>query len=326
MRNKLIYFLLLIFIGYPLVAHAKAKELNAKSVRGCENWGFFAEFFWAINHLQFCESTGKIPVIYWDNKFAYHTPNGFNGSLNGWEYYFEPVSHLTYNIGDRIHRNPIYNNFTSIWWYMQYIQNMHLLTAEEQKSFVGLPLPGALAGDNVVYPTAFGHLYGKDFRKYVKSLIDKYIKIKPTIKNKIDSFYNTNMKGHHVVGLHIRGGFVWNEVGVVPVEIMCEYANKFAKENTVFYVATDIAPMLETAKKLLKGKVIAYDAYRQATTTSPFAPGQNSPEMGEDVLIETMLLSRCDHFIHTISNVSTAALYFNPNLPHITLYCAGARK
>lgn len=49
-------------------------------------------------------------------------------------------------------------------------------------------------------------------------------------------------------------------------------------------------------------------------------------EMGEDVLVETMLLSRCNHFVHTISNVSTAALFFNPDLEHTMMYCGGVKK
>lgn len=325
MKNKLIYLILFVSFFYSLSADAKVKEVKTKWVRGCDRWGFFTELFWTINHLQFCETEGKIPVILWDNKFAYFSKDGYNGSLNGWEYYFEPVSNLSHQPGDRIYKNLTYNNFTCVWWYMQYIKNMHLLTPEEQKTFVGLPLPGNLAGENFTYPTDFGHPYGQNFRKYVKSLMDKYVRIKDVIKNKIDAFYLSNMKGNHVVGIHLRGNFLFKEVGTVPLEAICNEANKVAKENTIFFVATDQKPLLEAAKKLLKGKVIAYEAYRQTTTTSPFKPGQNTPEMGEDVLIETVLLSCCDHLIHTISNVSTAALYFNPNLPHTTLYCVGDR-
>lgn len=316
--KKIIHFLLVISLFCPYALDAKEK-----CVRGCMNCGFFAEFLWVINHLQYCEATNKTPVIYWDNKFAYYSPHGYNGSENCWEYYFEPVSNLKYKSSDPLHRHEVYNNFTSIWWYCQYIQNIHLLSPQEQKSIVGVQRPFALSGDNKLYPSACGHLYGKEVRHYVKYLIDKFIKIKPSIKNKITSFVYSQMHGHHVVGIHLRGSFIFNEVGTVPLEMLCAEANKIANKNTIFYVATDQAPLLEGAKKLLKGKVIAYNAYRQETTTSPVAPGQWPPEMGEDVLIETILLASCNHLVHTISNVSTAALYFNPDLPHTTLYCAG---
>ena len=292
-----------------------------KCVRGCENWGFFAEFLWTVNHFEWCERTNQIPVVYWDSRFAYYSKDGYNGSFNCWEYYFEPVSHLTYEPRDHIYIQNWYNNFTTIWWYAQYIQNIDLLTPEEQGSIVGVPLPYSLAIDKP-YPVK-GHLYSTEHRRYVKSLLDKYVTIKPNIQEKIDTFYASMMEGHRVVGLHLRGSFISREVNMVPLEILCEEANKHADENTLFFIATDQSPLLECARKLLKGKVIAYDCYRQSSTTSPWMPGQWPPIMGEDVVVETVLLSLCDHLVHTISNVSTAALYFNPEQPHTMLYCDG---
>ena len=292
-----------------------------KSVRGCLNWGFFAEFLWVLNHLDWCEKTNQIPVVYWDSRFAYYSKDGYNGSFNCWEYYFEPVSSLIYQPDDNIERRTFYINFSTIWWYAQYIQNMHLLAPEEQSSIVGVPLPYKLDMD-MAYPVK-GHLYAHQFRRYVKSLIDKYVALKPNVQEKIDMFYRSMMEGHKVVGLHLRGSFIWNEVNTVPLEVLCEEANKNADENTIFYVATDQYPLLDSAKKFLNGKVIYYDCYRQTRTTSPSESQQWPPIMGEDVLVETVLLSLCDHLVHTISNVSTAALYFNPELPHTMLYCDG---
>src|SRR5205085_2945730 len=49
-----------------------------------------------LNHLLYCDRKNITPVIYW-NKSLYHNSNGFNGKKNEWEYYFNPVSNLTYN-------------------------------------------------------------------------------------------------------------------------------------------------------------------------------------------------------------------------------------
>ena len=294
-----------------------------KVVRGCESSGFFAEFFWVLNHLEWCVATNHTPVVYWDSNFAYYSKDGYNGSTNGWEYYFEPVSSLRYEPSDRIHKYVCFFNstFTTIWWYSDYINNLNLLSPEEQKSIKRVPLPGSLAGRKE-YPTV-KHLYDVQFRKRVKSeLIDRFIVIKKNIQAKIDRFYEAQMKGRKVIGIHLRGGFIAGEVTQVPLQIICEEANKHAGENTIFFVATDQFPLIEEAKKLLKGKVIYYPCRRMEHTTSPVRGGQWPPEMGEDVLVETKLLSLCDYFVHTISNVSTAALYFNPGLPHTMLYCA----
>ena len=130
------------------------------------------------------------------------------------------------------------------------------------------------------------------------------------------------MEGKRVIGVHLRGKFIYNEVAEVPIEILCEEANQYAGSNTIFLVTTDQTPLFETAKKLLNVEVIFYDTFRQDTTTSPQYPAQCTPQMGEDVLIDAKLLSLCDHFIHTISSMSTAVLYFNPDLSHTMLYCS----
>lgn len=293
------------------------------AVRGCQKWGFFAEFFWVLNHLQWCLATQQTPVVYWGEKFAYYSPEGYNGSLNAWEYYFEPVSSTHYELGDRIYTRNVYSrDFSAIWWYSQYIKNIPLLTLEERQSIKLVDLPKGLTGYDE-YP-ATQHLYAKKFRKYVKEeLLDRFIVIKPNIQKKIDDFYNTEMKDKPVIGIHLRGNFIYGEVQAVPVEIICKEANRHAGENTVFFIATDQYPLLAEAQKFLKCPVIYYPCYREETTTSPWSPSQWPPEMGEDVLVETKLLSLCSHLVHTISNVSTAALYFNPDLPHTMLYCAG---
>jgi hypothetical protein len=308
--------LALLCIGATFSLHAENFQLE-KCVRGCRNWGFFAEFLWTLNHLHWCETTDRIPVVCWDRNFAYYSDEGYNGNTNAWEYYFEPVSDLTCASEDQVYTNETYTSFSTIWWYKQYIDNVHLLTDEERKEIKPLPFPMQLMGDGYPAPE---HLYSRAFRLKVNKLIHRYVKVKPSIQAKIDLFYEKKMRGRRVIGLHCRGRFLFNEVGDIPIEWLCEEANQYADGNTVFFVATDQGPLLERAKEFLCGKVIHYDCYRQEDTTSPFRSQQWPPQMGEDVLIETLLLARCDHLIHTISNVSTAALYFNPTQPHTMLY------
>jgi hypothetical protein len=309
-------------------ALSETHHIEKKCVRGCSCWGFFAEFLWVLNHLQWCVETHQTPVVYWGKHFAYYSPKGYNGSFNGWEYYFEPVSKLRYRSSDKIYVQNFYtDHFSTIAWYSDYIKTLPLLPEAERTSIQALPLQGNLAGDNS-YPSSGEHLYSKKFRSFVHdNLIVPFITIKPVIMKKIKSFYQHNMAGHRVVGIHLRGAFGANEVGVVPARAICEEAKKhMVGDDTIFFIATDQMPMIEEAKKLLPGKVVFYDSYRQECSTNPSHASQWPPSMGEDVLIEAMLLSRCDHFVHTISNVSTAVLYFNPQLPHTMLYCSGTAK
>lgn len=320
-----VLFLLIFFVG-TITIESQSQE---HAVRTAGPWGFFAEFLWAINHLEWCAQNNKTPIISWGSDSSYYSAQGFNGSTNVWEYYFEPVSGAQQNPYDPCYSQLVYSgNFSAICWYFQIIQYKHLLTNDQ--SIKMIPAPGhenfmqTFYGNSYPYspyPVSSSHWYDRAFRHYVKNrVIDPFIKIKPIIQDKIDEFYRINMQGKKTVGIHLRGKFLGNEVPTVPTEFILAEANKYAEQGYQFFIATDQYPLLEQAKKTLNGPVISYDCFRDSQTTSPHPQHRITPQMGEDVLVEAQLLSRCDYFIHTLSQVSTTVLYFNPDLPHTLLY------
>jgi hypothetical protein len=317
-----------------LIAFFFCSELTTveKCVRGAKPYGFFADFLWAINHLEYCLATNKTPVIYWGSEFSYYSPQGYNGATNCWEYYFEPVSDLSYKPGDPLHKEDFYKrdtNFSTLWWYVQYLDNAYKLTKTEQESLKPIEdhdkryASEEFNGQrNLAYPVGAFHLYSQQFRRMVKEeIIDRFIKIKPSVEQKVTAFFDATMLHKKTIGIHLRGPHIWNEVLFVPFDYIFQEANKYAAEGYQFFIATDQKPLLELAKKQLNGTVIYYECERFDKTTSPVGHGPKlHPKLGEDILIEMLLLSLCDHLIHTVSNVSTTALYFNPELPHTLLY------
>jgi hypothetical protein len=292
-----------------------------KSVRGALGWGFFAEFLWVLNHIEFCIATDKDPSVYWGDHFAYYNPAGYEGKLNGWEYYFEPVSTAHYIKGDSLRTEMHYSRpFSTLWNYHQYLENRHLCTEEENKAFK--KISNESFDHSLVYPDAGLHLYSEKFRTYVhEMIIKKFINVKPSIAKTIEDFYENNIKGKKTIAVHLRGRHIWGEVPFITVHDILKEANTCAGNDVQFFVATDQLPLIEQAKRELKGNVIYYECDRFAQTTSPIAGGKKlDPKLGEDILIEALLMARCDFFVHTISNVSTAVLYFNPTLKHLVLY------
>lgn len=323
-----IYIVLLLTLLAPPLCAAEHK-----AVRGANPWGFFAEFLWAVNHLEWCKANNLTPVIHWGKDFAYYHPEGYNGSLNGWEYYFESVSHLNYEAGDRTHHELYYkrdNNFTALSEYCQYIDTLDLLPPEERKFLHPIENHHAIYLSSKydyarrppsVYPVGKQHLYSTSFRNSVKrEIIDPFIKIKPSIAKKINDFYTAHMASKKIVGIHLRGQHIGGEVLPVPLTAFFAEANKYAALGYQFFIATDQFTLIDQARKALHGPVICYECQRFDKTTSPYPGKKLDPKLGEDLLIEALLLSQCDHFIHTLSNVSTAVLYFNPNLTHTLLY------
>ena len=221
-----------------------------------------------------------IPIVYWDNSSRYYNHGGFNDSTNVWEYYFEPVSHLRYIPGDVVHNG-------------YYSDTIHFLYAWTDKAHC----------------------------ERAHYLISKYIRIKPIVQRKIDTFYQEKMLGKKTIGIHVRGTDKWSEEKLVSARKMATVALQYADKNTQFLIASDEQRLFNELRTLLKDyPVIWYDCYRSPSNHALHM--RRKPlyaQLGEDVLVEASLLARCNMLVRTASNVTTACLYFNPELPFVTV-------
>ncbi len=244
-----------------------------------KEYGFFAALMNVLNDLAWSEKNHKIPVVYWDETTVYYQPEGFNGSKNVWEYYFEPVSTESFKQGDDV------------------ISTAHL------------------DGYTDFYKTEPHHFLNKEQRKLAHRFLVKYIKIKAPIEAKINDFCNKYMKGKRTIGIHLRGTDKYKEIKPVNLELIFAEANKYQCDQ--YLIATDEQILLDKAISLLNKPVIYYNSYR-STDGQPlhFSNYPHKAQLGEEILIEAKLLSVCDRFIHTRSNVAKGVLYFNPSLEH----------
>lgn len=257
------------------------KQQN-RHIIGARDFGFFSNFFEVLAHLNWCLKHKKIPIVRWDERFPYYQPEGYNGSKNAWEYYFKPISNRSYRDGDIINR--CYNapdRSYIIWW---------------------------------DYPKML------QYREFFNQMIKRFIHINEPILKKVESFYKQRMKGKKTIGMHIRGTDKKKEAPPVSISKFIQQAKTYPKDYQ-FYVATDENKILKEIKKRLKDyTIINYEAYR-SDDKEPihYKNIPNKAILGEEILIETLLLSRCDKFIHAHSNVALAALYFNDTLESILL-------
>jgi hypothetical protein len=263
------------------------EHVGQKFAIGCWGAGFFSSFFAVLNNIYWCEQHQKTPVVIWGTDSLYYQNEGYNGIKdNAWEYYFEPVSTLTYSKEDDIIASYFVPGETLI---------------------------------SILHENHYLHLFNKAYRKKVSSYLKKYITIKPIIQNKIDDFYNKHMNNHTIIGIHFRGTDKFMEVEPIKVETMCNIINDSTKdiEDPLFLICTDEERILSELQQKLNGKSIFYDAYRSKNGKAIHLNndhGYNKAKLGEEVLIEAVLLSRCHMFFHTCSNVSSAVIFLNPEI------------
>lgn len=168
-------------------------------------------------------------------------------------------------------------------------------------------------------------------RDRAAELINKYIKLKLHMKNKIDYFISCNFK-EYTIGIHYRGTDKSSEARRVGFE---EVKNEVIKvigdrTNYIIFVATDEQIFINYMKAQFGDKVVYTSARRSTDNGTPIhhKDGKIVPnryQLGEEAVIDCYLLSRCDILIRTHSNLSSSAANINPTLPiinlNVPLYC-----
>lgn len=252
--------------------------------------GFFGCFLSVLNNLEWCSQTGVQPYVYWDESSLYYQPEGYNGiNHNAWEYYFEQVSTATHKEGD----HP--------WLGFRNIEGEGIRLLKDQGAKYSTP----------------------EYREKVHTIIEKYITVKPRVTAQVEAFYKKFMAGKKTIGIHLRGTDKSSEIQPVQPRVILDAANTLAQKypGCQFFVATDEVALLEVAKKSLKGKVIFCNSYRSpdGKPVHLHAPNYSKAKLGEEVLIEALLLARCTAFVHTVSNVSMSVLFLNPRLESVLI-------
>jgi hypothetical protein len=171
-------------------------------------------------------------------------------------------------------------------------------------------------------------------------VIDKYIQIQPAVLEKLDAFYEKNMAGKTTIGIHLRGtdraggkrdldikseNLIERKNSAILrshklTEQLLEAAEKVASESVgdiQFFIATDDEALLEHAQTLTTRPIIYCDSQRSKDGSAVHKSGtkKGGPIVGEEVLIEALLLSKCEFLAHSLSCVSIGALTLNPDLP-----------
>ena len=243
--------------------------------------GLFYSFLGVVNNLLWCKKNSVTPVVFWGAHSLYHEKNGYAGKHNVWEYYFEPVSNEFYRPGDPVHDS------------------------------------NAAPDNSTITPIALhlcDHYEGQEIRNTAHSIIKEYIKLRPYIGKKIDSFYQSNMAGKKTIGIHLRGTDKKLEIVPVNIDRLLNEANVFTQQfpGCQFFVATDEERLLTIARAKLKGRVISYNSHRSLKGKAIHNDKKIKHKgiLGEEVIIDAHLLSRCDFLLHTCSSVSTGVLFF----------------
>lgn len=250
-------------------------------IRRSPGAGIFSNVLYVLNHLNLAKKNNFIPIVDMKNYITiYNEKNSINNNYNAWEYYF--------------------NNFSN-----------HSLD-EVYKS------KNVLLSDNVFYKE-FTRWLTKDY--YLIDLLKKEI----TIKNNLYKICNVIKKKYFVnkiiLGIHFRGTTYKyspdHPFAATKVQIK-KKIDEILKKNKIdlIFLSTEEKRYAKFLKKKYKNLVFYFSSSYRSNINDAFdvyPRKRHRYKLGKEILLETLLLSSCDHFIYTESNVSEFAISWNDN-------------
>ena len=269
------------------------------------NAGFCALLTYTLNGIRMAVRDSAIPVVHYgpgSTRFFYDPSHG----ENVWEYYFEPVSNVQYEqLRAMLDRNELspdqVHSFTP-----KQIFGWHHSDPDRIATFWAKDVPDD--------PAAWMEAKRALGRKYVS----KYVHVKPHVIEKVDAFWGAWIQPQFTIGVHIRGtDFAYAEP-TNPLAYFDEIDRRLSNWSTDQYrvfLATDQSQFVDLFRRRYGERLITYDSLRSNRKLPPFKFSKESPyKRGEDVLIDLLLLSRCNFLLKGAAAVGEYALWFNPSL------------
>ena len=282
------------------------------TIRSCLKCGFFCEMHKVLDNILHFEDEGFSRVtIEWKQPFF---PYKDSPEEDGWPLFFEPISlENKYNSSDT-------KKITLTGsWYHEIHTNI-------------CPRP-------FLFPERYAQ-----YRLWGHKALTKYIKVKKYILDEVDSFFENNLKDYTCISVHVRYCTAHDrEIPGGRGPELKEYYEQVDKirsnlntSKIKIYIASDSDYAINQFKKHYPGMVICLEeAFRASYKDDPHLIGDDTnywvshPEEfhakkpgykgGKEVLMDCLLLAKCDYFIHTASNLATFVIFFNPLLKTIAV-------
>lgn len=144
-------------------------------------------------------------------------------------------------------------------------------------------------------------------------MVNKYVVVKPKITQIVDDFTNKYFLNKNILVCHKRGTDHSLHGDMLSLQYYFEKVDLHIDKYDLLYLATDEQQTLDAFKNRYRNKVIYYDCMRSENGIAiHHGIGKQDPyKMGEDVVVDCLLMSKGSHLLKTASNISHAVLYFN---------------
>ena len=232
--------------------------------------GLFSNVIYVLNHLKIAIKHNFIPFVDMQNFFTiYNENNKINKTFNAWEYYFHQVS--SYSI-DEIYKSK-----------------------------------KVIITNNTFYKNFSHSISNNNYRK----IASKFFKVKKKFTIFADKFVKKNFK-KNTLGVHYRGTSYKTSANH-PFPATNQQVLKYCKflmkkyDYEEIFLCTEDQYIFEELNKKFKGKICflknSYRSYHD-DAFKKYKRKNHRYKLGKEILVEALILSKCQGFLHAKTNVS----------------------
>lgn len=267
--------------------------------------GFSALITYALNGVRRANMHNWLPVVDFSQN---NTPHFYDAEYgdNVWGYYFEPIAGISSDtlaewlkqgkvLPDQIHR------FTDAQ-----VVDWHVNDPDRVTTFWG---PEQVEDKST---------WMDQKRQLGREFVAKYIRPKKNILDKVERLYNELIGDQYMLGVHMRGTDFSYASPTKPEDYFRAIEAKIEESGISdwgIFLATDQTQFVSAFEQRFPDRVVTCDVARSTSDVAPFKRKDVSPyKKGEDVLIDILLLSKCQYLFKSVSAVGEYALWFNPSL------------
>jgi hypothetical protein len=232
--------------------------------------GLFSNFIYVLNHLKIASSNNFIPIVDMENFITiYNEKLRINKTFNAWNYYFETKI--------KINLSKVYNSKKIIF-------------------------------STNKYSSDFKHnIDNKEFR----NLFNKWFKIKKIFLLEADKFYQKFFYNQKTLAIHYRGTSYKTSANH-PFPATFKQVDLYIKKllikgnYTKIFLCTEDLKFLNFIKKKYGNLIVYKDSYRSFKDDAfkIYPRKSHRYQLGKEILLESLIISKCDAFLHATTNVS----------------------
>lgn len=160
-------------------------------------------------------------------------------------------------------------------------------------------------------------------RRLASELVRRYVRVRPGILEKVETYAREHFGQSHMIGIHYRGTDKKRDLPLVPFEaVWSTVQGRIEAANGApcrIFVATDEQAFLDFMLSRVPRGLLYRDLVRSTDGTPVHERDGDNHAKGEGALIDCLLLARTSCLIRTASNLGLCATFFNPELPEIVL-------